>query len=63
MARKIDNEPVQKHTLNLYEGDFEEIKSYFPDLGAAIVIRKLVRQYVLRIRGERQMKLDQKVSL
>lgn len=41
-------EDLQKHTLHLYSGDFREIQERFPDVGAAVVIRKIVRQFLLR---------------
>lgn len=41
-----EKEPMQKHTLHLYEGDYERIKALFPEVGAAIVIRRLVRKFL-----------------
>jgi len=39
-------EGIQKHTINLYEGDYARIQEMFPDIGAAAIIRKLVRRFV-----------------
>ena len=43
--RKSDEE-LQKHTLNLFKGDYARIQIYFPDLDAASVIRKIVRTFI-----------------
>lgn len=39
---------LQKHTLNLFAGDYEKIQSLFPDLGAAVIIRKVIRSFIER---------------
>lgn len=39
---------LQKHTLNLFEGDYEKLQALFPDVGAGPVIRKIVREFVER---------------
>lgn len=41
--------PLQKHTLNLFEGDYEKLRSFYPDTGAGAVIRRLVEKYVKQI--------------
>jgi len=46
------HEELQKHTLNLYAGDYEEIQSLYPDVGAAVVIRRLIRQFLDQIRAK-----------
>ena len=30
-----EREPTQKHTLHLYEGDYAELQSLYPETGAA----------------------------
>jgi len=37
---------LQKHTLNLREGDVEAIRDAFPKKGAAFVIRSVVSRFV-----------------
>lgn len=44
-------DPLQKHTLNLFEGDFEELQALFPDIGASAAIRQLVRNAILRAKA------------
>jgi len=39
-------EKLQKHTLNLYAGDFDELQNMFPEVGASVAIRTLVRNYI-----------------
>lgn len=48
--RKRD-EDLQKHTLNLFEGDYEELQSFYPEIGASPVIRLIVRRYLEQIRA------------
>ena len=49
MAR--EHEELQKHTFHLYRGDYAKLQALFPELGAAIIIRKLVRQYLDNTKG------------
>lgn len=46
MPKKADN--LQKHTLNLFSGDYDRLQQLFPDLGAGPVIRKIVREFIER---------------
>lgn len=48
MTRSYEEEslPRTKHTLNLYEGDFERLRELHPEVGASLVIRKIVRKYI-----------------
>jgi hypothetical protein len=38
--------PIRKHTLNLYEGDFEILQQSFPRLGGAAVVRDIIRKFI-----------------
>ena len=38
--------PIHKHTLNLYDGDYEVLQQCFPKLGAAAVIRDIIRKFI-----------------
>lgn len=40
---------LQKHTLNLFPGDYAKLQTFYPDIGAATIIRRLVRKYVEQI--------------
>lgn len=44
-----DNQELSKHTLNLYLGDYEKLRSFYPDVGAGAVIRRIVRRYIEQI--------------
>lgn len=39
-------EELQKHTLFLYEGDYRKLQDYYPEISAALVIRKIVRKHL-----------------
>jgi len=45
MLRKEDH-PLQKVTLNLFEGDFARLQVIYPRPGAAKIIRDLVRRHL-----------------
>lgn len=49
---------LQKHTLLLFQGDYSLIQDLHPDIGAAIIIRKLVRGYIAKLQeGDRALNL------
>jgi len=54
MARTVETESLQKHTLHLYAGDFERLAATYDKkgLGASVVIRRLVRAHLQRIEGQ-----------
>lgn len=59
------NLDLQKHTLNLYAGDMEELRALFPKTEPSTLIRELVRDCIVRIKsGDPQMpKLNLEVKL
>lgn len=46
---------LQKHTLNLFPGDYAKLQEFYPDIGAATIIRRIVRAFIDQIEksGER----------
>lgn len=44
-----DGQELQKHTLNLYKGDYEKLRSFYPDIGAGAVIRRIVQRYIEQV--------------
>jgi len=51
--------PLEKVTLKLYPGDFARLRDFFPEIGASIVVRKLVRNYVQKLEGDTEVpKID-----
>lgn len=46
MPRTIESEPLHKHILRLYAGDFDKLSTYYPEVTASVVIRKLVRRHI-----------------
>lgn len=47
--RRKEDQPLQKVTLNLIEGDFAKLQEIYPRLGAGKVVRTLVHAHVRRI--------------
>jgi hypothetical protein len=54
---------LQKHTLNLFPGDYEKLQDLYPDLGAAVIIRRIVKAYIEQIEksGDSDAKVDIKL--
>lgn len=50
MPKKAE-EDLTKHTLRLFAGDYAELQQLYPDLGANVVIRKIVRDFLTRIKS------------
>lgn len=47
MTRRVEEDPLKKHTVNLYDGDFQRLRDiHGSDVGAGLVIRKLVRRHI-----------------
>lgn len=59
----MKNSDLQKHTLNLFAGDFDKLASYSPDLPAATVIRKLVRRYIEQIEATGENSINPTVEI
>jgi len=43
---------LQSHTLNLCRGDYEKIQEMYPDVGAATIIRRVVRKFIEQIEDQ-----------
>jgi hypothetical protein len=52
MAKVNETEPLQKHTLHLFEGDYQRLQNLYPELGAAIIIRRIVREHIKGIEAQ-----------
>lgn len=50
---------LQKHTLNLFPGDYARLQDLYPDLGAATIIRRVVRAFVNQIEEKGTMSVDE----
>lgn len=37
---------LSKHTLNLFPGDYDKLREFYPDIGAATIIRRIVRAFI-----------------
>lgn len=40
------SEELQKHTLNLFSGDYARIQALYPDVGAGPIIRRVLRKFI-----------------
>lgn len=48
MARK-SRKPLQKVTVNLYEGDFAELAALYPQIGPSTALREILRKHLREI--------------
>lgn len=48
-----NNEEMSKHTLFLRSGDYEALRQAYPDIGAAVVIRRAVSKIVDSLSSDR----------
>jgi hypothetical protein len=48
-----EDEKLTKHTFHLYDGDVKKLQDLHPEVGAAVIIRKLVRAHIEKIEGEK----------
>lgn len=53
---------LQKHTLNLFPGDYAKLQQFYPDIGAATIIRRIVRKFVEQIE-EHGMDVDTEIHV
>jgi len=45
--RRREDRPIQKHTLNLYTGDYEKLQALYPTrIGAAKIIRDIIHAHI-----------------
>jgi hypothetical protein len=42
----MPSDDLQKHTLNLFAGDYEKLQALYPDHGAGPIIRSVVRKFI-----------------
>jgi len=57
MAKRKADRPIQKVTLNLYDGDFAKLGELYPELGASRVIRELVSAHVRKVEFKAELLL------
>ena len=53
---------LQKHTLNLCPGDYAKLQQYYPDIGAATIIRMIVHKFVEQI-DEHGIEVEAKIDV
>lgn len=62
MPKKSD-EDLSKHTLRLFAGDYAELQQLYPEIGANVVIRKIVRDFLTRIKSTSSSNVKAEVKL
>lgn len=61
--RKKEDHPIQKVTLNLYEGDYARIGDLFPRAGASKIIRTLVRKFIHQVEDQAQQSTPEPIEI
>lgn len=51
------NDPLEKVTLNLVEGDKDILAAFHPDLGWSVACREVIKRYCATLRSEEQKSL------
>ena len=46
-------EELQKHTLNLFAGDYEKLQLLYPDHGAGPIIRSVIHRFIEQCESKR----------
>lgn len=57
------DEELTKHTLNLYEGDYEKLRELYPDVGAGAIVRRIVRRFIEQVEAQGGTSIDAKVEI
>lgn len=56
--------PLQKHTLNFYEGDFDRIRALWPDQEPSVIVREFIHDMLEKHESVAQSRApDIKVAL
>lgn len=64
MVRKVREDlHLHKHTLNLYKGDYAKIQEIFPDVGAGVVIRKVIHNYVETLEAKTAVEMPDQLEI
>ena len=48
------NSDFQKHTLNLFRGDFEKLRVLYPNLESSLVLRTILRKHITEVEGGKE---------
>lgn len=58
MPRDPEGRDLKKHTLHLFDGDFDRLRDLFPKSEPSRVVRHLVRDLIKRTEGNMNVELD-----
>jgi hypothetical protein len=54
---------LSKHTLNLFPGDYAKLQQFYPDIGAATIIRRIVRTFINRVEEKGLAVVDAEINV
>lgn len=57
------SEDLQKVTLNLYAGDYTELMELYPDIGAAVIVRRIIRRFLEQVRAKGTASIEAGVEI
>lgn len=64
MSKEKPADRLHKHTLLLFEGDYAEMQNLYPEVGAAVAIRTLIRAHINKVNKDASsFKLNTAVEL
>lgn len=56
--RRREERAIQKHTLNLYAGDYARLQALYPTrVGAAKIVRDIIRAHIRKVEEDAAQKL------
>jgi hypothetical protein len=56
-------EELEKVTLNMYRGDMDRLREFYPDIGASAMVRRLVRRFIVQVEKEGGPRIDTEVEI
>ena len=57
--RRREDKAIRKHTLNLYDGDYEKLQEiYGTRIGAAKIIRDIVSSHIKMVQNNAEQKMN-----
>ena len=58
----MSREKLSRHNVLLYEGDLDRLREFYPETGAALIIRTLVRKH-LKVKAAQDKETLQEIEL
>lgn len=61
--RRQEREPLSKHCVNLFKGDFESLQELHGQIGAGKAIREIVRGHIARAKEAAAQKVQTNIDI